>query len=202
MALQSSYTIQEEAEKLLWDGILRNPLHSPNLPSGIEDAAKTISFSGTAFPFIPTNWRFGESISTLKAFQGAMLNVLLKSKYGLPYQNIIVDTYARFFGPHPQMLTSNSDRAQLALMAVVHPLCVIDPEGEKISPLGGGGNLKAYEKYFPNRDVHSNLGVNSTTLIDSATTNIYKLKDGRYYHIHGTLFTTALRYPLTTFQEA
>lgn len=104
MASHNSYIIQEEAEKLLWDGILHNPLHLSNLPSGIEDAAKAVSFSGAAFPFIPTNWRFAESISSLKAFQGTMLNVLLHKKYGVPYQNITVDMYAHFFEQSPHIL--------------------------------------------------------------------------------------------------
>ncbi len=68
-------------------------------------------------------------------------------------------------------------------MTPAHPWCVLDPEGEKISPLAKG-NLTAYEKYFPNRDIHNSLGA-STPLIDTATTNIYKLNDGKYYHIHG-----------------
>lgn len=60
---------------------------------------------------------------------------------------------------------------------------MIDPEGEKISPLAGG--LKAYEKYFPNLDVHRSMDP-STPIIDLATTNIYQLGDGKYYHVHGT----------------
>ncbi len=78
------YNIQEEAEKVFWDGILLNPLHLSSLPDGIEGAAKAILFSGTKSPYIPTNWRFAEGISALKAFQGALLNVLLRNKYGLP----------------------------------------------------------------------------------------------------------------------
>jgi hypothetical protein len=92
MTLFDTYSIQTETAKILWEGVLRNPLHR-NLPNGIEDAARAISFSGSNLPFIPINWRFAESVSALKGFQGAMLNVLLNKKYGIPYQKIHIDTY-------------------------------------------------------------------------------------------------------------
>jgi len=91
MSLLDTYSIQRETETILWDGALRNPLHR-SLPDGIQDAARRIKFSGSKLPFIPINWRFAESVSALKAFEGAMLNVLLHNKYGIPYQNIHIDT--------------------------------------------------------------------------------------------------------------
>jgi hypothetical protein len=91
MSLLDTYSIQQETEKILWESILRNPLHK-SLPDGIEDAARNVSLVGSKFPFIPINWRFAESVSALKAFQGAMLNVLLHKKYGVPYQKVKIDT--------------------------------------------------------------------------------------------------------------
>ncbi|KAF5353210.1 hypothetical protein D9756_007851 [Leucocoprinus leucothites] len=168
MSLLDNYSVQKESEALLWEGILRNPLHR-SLPDGIEDAARTISFSGSRLPYLPVNWRFAESVSALKAFQGAMLNVLLHKKYGLPYQRIHIDT----------------DHALLFLMSPVHPLVVIDPEGEKIPVMLGSGH-PGYEKYFPSLDVHRFFEPGSP-FIDIATTNIYKLGDGRYYHVHASM---------------
>ncbi|KXN81823.1 Succinate--hydroxymethylglutarate CoA-transferase [Leucoagaricus sp. SymC.cos] len=72
-------------------------------------------------------------------------------------------------------------------MSPVHPLCLIDPEGEKITPMPGGTRA-GYQKYFPNCDIHR-LTESTTPFIDTATTNIYKLGDGKYYHVHGTMDT-------------
>ncbi|KXN81474.1 Succinate--hydroxymethylglutarate CoA-transferase [Leucoagaricus sp. SymC.cos] len=72
-------------------------------------------------------------------------------------------------------------------MSPVHPLCLIDPEGEKVSPMPGGTRA-GYEKYFPNCDIHR-LTESTTPFIDTATTNIYKLGDGKYYHVHGSMDT-------------
>ncbi|KXN81477.1 hypothetical protein AN958_04558 [Leucoagaricus sp. SymC.cos] len=167
-SLLDTYSVQDEAKKLLWEGILHNPLHK-FLPDGIEEAARHISFSGLRFPFIPVNWRYAESVSALKAFQGAMLNVLLKKKYGAAYQAIHIDT----------------NHAQLFIMSCFHPLCVIDPEGEKISTRLGGPQA-GYERYFPNCNIHHIMEA-TTPFIDAATTNIYKLGDGKYYHVHGSM---------------
>jgi hypothetical protein len=90
MATQS-YSVPEESQNLLFDALVNNPLHS-STPAEIGEAAKHVSFSGKAFPSIPVNWRFAESISALKGFQGAMLNVLLKKKYSLDYQRIDINT--------------------------------------------------------------------------------------------------------------
>lgn len=87
----AAYSIPSETRRLLIDGILNNKLHS-SLPTDIEDAANSIEFIGTDLPIIPINWRFAESISSLKGFQAAMLNVLVKRKYGVDYQKIIINT--------------------------------------------------------------------------------------------------------------
>jgi len=91
MSLLDTYSIQKEAQTVLWEGTLLNPLHK-SLPGGIQDAARKITFSGSKLPSIPINWRLAESVSALKAFEGAMLNVLLHNKYGIPYQNLHINT--------------------------------------------------------------------------------------------------------------
>jgi hypothetical protein len=64
-------------------------------------------------------------------------------------------------------------------------LNTIDPEGDAItfatanSPKG----KEAYSKYFKNTDLH-NMGGD---IYRAAATNIYKMKDGRYFHLHGSM---------------
>jgi crotonobetainyl-CoA:carnitine CoA-transferase CaiB-like acyl-CoA transferase len=64
-------------------------------------------------------------------------------------------------------------------------LNVIDPGGENLnaalasSPEG----RKAYEKYFKNCDLHNQ----ASSVYRAAATNIYRCKDGRYFHLHGSM---------------
>lgn len=91
------YSVPDEASKVLFDGIINNPLHA-GTPSEVKEAVKHIKYVGSSEPTLPINWRFAESISAIKGFQGSMLNVLLKKKYGLPYQQIIINTYVDHAG--------------------------------------------------------------------------------------------------------
>lgn len=62
-------------------------------------------------------------------------------------------------------------------------LWTIDPDGEKLSAssvLSHEGCLKI-NAIFPNWDRAESQG----SFIKLATTNIYKTKDGRYFHLHG-----------------
>lgn len=93
MSTTPAYSVPQESHALLHDGILSNPLHTPFLPPEIKDAAKSVEFVGSSDPSIPINWRFAESISAIKGFQAAMLNVLLKKKYGVGYQKVTINTY-------------------------------------------------------------------------------------------------------------
>lgn len=86
------YSIPTEAQKVLQKGILENPLTASTLPEGIEEAAKAIRFQGSDQPCIPINWRFAESISALKGLEAAIVNVLLKEKYGIEPQDAVIDT--------------------------------------------------------------------------------------------------------------
>jgi hypothetical protein len=89
----TAYSVPKEAEKLFREGIINNPLISKQLPAELDECSKTIKFVGTDKPSIPINWRFAESISSIKALEGATINLLLKKKYGLEPQEIIIDTY-------------------------------------------------------------------------------------------------------------
>lgn len=87
------YSVPKEAQKLLDNGILKNPLIADTLPDGVAEAASTVRFEGSSKPSIPINWRFAESISALKGLEAALINVLLSRKYGLEAQEAVIDTY-------------------------------------------------------------------------------------------------------------
>jgi hypothetical protein len=64
-------------------------------------------------------------------------------------------------------------------------LWAIDPKGENISA-GDATDADKSEKllkYFPSYDLHRGW----STPHRGSTTNIYKTKDGRFFHLHGEL---------------
>lgn len=64
-------------------------------------------------------------------------------------------------------------------------LNTIDPAGEAINALASSSpqGKKAYEKYFKNCDLHNA----ANSMYRASATNIYKCKDGRYFHLHGSM---------------
>lgn len=88
----STYSVPREARSVLDNGLLKNPLIAPTLPQEIEECAKTIKFRGSDKPSVPINWRFAESVSALKGLEAATVNALLKRKYGLDPQEVVIDT--------------------------------------------------------------------------------------------------------------
>lgn len=64
-------------------------------------------------------------------------------------------------------------------------LNTIDPAGEKINLFAPTSpkTKTAYDKYFKNCDLHDGAG----TLHRTSATNIYRCKDGRYFHLHGSM---------------
>ena len=73
-------------------------------------------------------------------------------------------------------LKQHRDHAQLFIMSLL--LWIIDPDGEKITSYD-----HASEKYFPSYDIHRQ----AATSHRNSVTNIYKTKDGRYFHLHGSM---------------
>lgn len=68
-----------------------------------------------------------------------------------------------------------SDHAQLFIMSVF--MTVLDPLGAKVRI-----NDPGYANFFPDGDkFQAMLG----SPLKAAATNIYKTKDGHFYHIHG-----------------
>lgn len=87
-----SYSIPRETQKLFEDGILRNPSISKTLPLDAFKYASKIKFVGSDAPSIPINWRFAESISSLKGMEAAVLNVILAEKYNVQPQEVVINT--------------------------------------------------------------------------------------------------------------
>ncbi|ESK89134.1 CAIB/BAIF family enzyme [Moniliophthora roreri MCA 2997] len=159
----STYSVPAEAFRLLKDGLIDNPLHS-SAPPEVREVYNLVEYQGSNDPSVPINWRFAESISAIKGSQACMVNVLLKKKYGISPQKVII----------------NTDHACLIFMS--YALSQIDPDGKKITVY----NFEEFNKLFPSqmRDPHYRSPHNS------ACTNIYKTRDGRFYHIHGSLDAT------------
>ena len=57
-----AYSAQREAQDLLINGIIRNPLMK-SLPTELETLSKHVRYEGSSLPSIPINWRFAESIA-------------------------------------------------------------------------------------------------------------------------------------------
>jgi hypothetical protein len=60
-------------------------------------------------------------------------------------------------------------------------LSTIDPKGDPITPADQMEGDPRMLQYFPDCDLHR-LGA---TFHRTSATNIYKTKDGRYFHLHG-----------------
>ncbi|KXT01944.1 hypothetical protein AC578_2565 [Pseudocercospora eumusae] len=171
------YSVPKEAERIFEQEIINNPL-VPELPADVKEAAKLVHFTGNALPSIPINWRFAESAAALKAFEASMLNLLRARKYGAPFSKVDV----------------NTDHASLFVMSPMLAQIV----GQESS--SGGQNVF-------NADALAKVGIQNCDLHRasaspqrSLVTNIYKTKDGRYYHVHGSMnpdpSLTALGQPL------
>ncbi|KAK6954258.1 hypothetical protein Daesc_004225 [Daldinia eschscholtzii] len=168
------YSVPQEAQRVFQDGILNNPLMK-DLPQELRSLSQAVQFEGSAKPNIPINWRFAESISAMKAFEATMLNYLITKKYGVAPSNVRI----------------NTDHASLFIMSPLLARVVKDGSPVQIHPTS-----KEALQWFPSRDLHRSMDSQHRIL----ATNIYKTKDGRFYHIHGSMnpdpTLTALGLPL------
>ena len=159
-----SYSVQEEARSILKSGIFGNLLIAQSLPSETSDYASRIKFIGSPLPSLPINWRFAESASSLKALEACLISTLLKRKYDVS----------------PGSITISTDHAQLFFMSAM--LYTIDPDGKH----GGPARISDRDqitKWFKDCDLHNA----ASSLHRSAATNIYRTKDGKYFHLHGSM---------------
>lgn len=164
------YSVPLAANKVYEEGIISNPLIAKDLPPEAKDKKTKITFTGSRNPSLPVNWRLAEAVSSLKALEATLVDVILQRRYGL----------------EPHQITINTDHASLFIFSTL--LWTIDPVdgGENISPNSLREANKNLFKYFPNCDKHR---MNASTHRNLAT-NIYKCADGRYFQSHGSLNPT------------
>ncbi|KAL6901098.1 putative L-carnitine dehydratase [Trichoderma evansii] len=165
-----AYSVPLAASKVYEEGIISNPLIAKDLPSEVKDQKTKITFTGSKSPSLPVNWRLAEAVSSLKALEAALVDVILQRRHVL----------------EPHQITINTDHASLFIFSTL--LWTIDPGegGENISPNSLREANKNLFKYFPNCDKHR---MNASTYRNLAT-NIYKCADGRYFQSHGSLNPT------------
>ncbi|QDS75630.1 hypothetical protein FKW77_006798 [Venturia effusa] len=163
----SKYSVPAAARSVFEEGILRNPLVAKDLPKDAEELGKKIIFGGNDAPSIPINWRFAESVSALKGMEAVMVLALLRRKYGIDVAEVKID----------------SDHASLFIMSTL--LYAVDPHGANVTAAGAASNSNAdlLEKWFPSYDFHRGW----STPHRASTTNIYKTKDNRFFHLHGSM---------------
>lgn len=87
-----TYSVPSEANRVLHDGILKNPLIQPYLPKGWDQYANKVVFEGSDAPSIPINWRFAESVASLKGYEAVIVNAILAERYGHAPVDIHIDT--------------------------------------------------------------------------------------------------------------
>ncbi|KAH8812475.1 alpha-methylacyl-CoA racemase [Xylogone sp. PMI_703] len=160
------YSVPAGSKNVLVNGILNHPAHK-DLPAECHRYADLIKFVGQDKPRIAINWRFAESVSSLKGLEAILVNILLDRKYSFPAQEITIDT----------------DHAQLFLMSIF--LLQVEPESEDspVKPSESRELNTTHTKYFPSWDLHKQVSSNYR----KSVTNIYKCQDGRFYHLHASL---------------
>ena len=174
---ETTYSVQKAAQQLFEKELLNNPL-IPTLPSEIKEAGRLVTFDGAASPSIPINWRFAESVSALKALEASMLNVLRAKKYDAKMSEVSI----------------NTDHASLFFMSPFLTQVMADGKPKTLNAFNG---KEMVDYGFKNRDLHRA----GSSLHRTLATNIYKTRDGRFYHTHGSLnpepTLTALQLPMS-----
>ena len=160
------YSVPAEATKIFERGIVNNPLHK-SLQEELKSVAYLVKYKGTDFPKVPINWRFCESISALKGLEASLINIFNKKKYGAQPLPVIIDTnHANLFYMSVLLWTIGPRKRQLRAMSIIDPT-----ECQELFSI------------FPDQSFHNNDG----PVYQAACTNIYKTKDGRFFHLHGVL---------------
>lgn len=91
MGAQGNYSVPKEAQRLLQEGILENPLMK-DLPIELRSLSDYVQFEGNDKPSVPINWRFAESISALKGLEAVMVNYLITRKYKTELAKVTINT--------------------------------------------------------------------------------------------------------------
>ncbi|KAI9276484.1 putative L-carnitine dehydratase [Umbelopsis sp. AD052] len=159
------YSVPEASFQVLVDGILNNP--KTKVPEDVKALASNVRFKGTDSPSIPINWRLAESISALKAYEGLSVAALISQKYKTEAPVVTIDTdHAQLSIMSPMVVTYQRTTADK------EPVSLFHPDFRTISA-----------QHFKDMDKYHSIDYPWNSL----ATNIYKTKDERYYHIHGSM---------------
>ena len=162
----ASYSVSEEAKRILNEGIFNNPKISRHLSSGVGEFASRVKITGNDLPSIPINWRLAESVAALQAFEACLIATLVQRKYGVD----VVD--AEINADHASLLM------MCTLMYTVHPGTEHEFKGRFDGP-----HVAKLDALIPNYDFHRHAS--SPHRIN--TSSIYPTKDGKFFHLHGGL---------------
>jgi hypothetical protein len=158
------YSVPNEAQQIYREGILKNPLIAKYLPQEALDFSDSVHFVGSDSPSIPISWRFAESAASLKALEASLISALLKRKYSTAISSA----------------TINTDHAQLFFASTL--VWKLNPDtDQELGP--DHANDSRMSEYIKDYDFHKQ----TSSLHRINATNIYRTKDGRYFHLHGSM---------------
>jgi hypothetical protein len=158
------YSVPEASNQVLINGILNSP--KVKAPEYVKALASKAHFKGSDSPSIPINWRFAESISALKAYEGLSVAALISQKYKIEAPEV----------------TINTDHAQLCVLSPMIASYQRSTDKQPV-PFGHPDFQTITAQHFKNMDMYEAINFPWNAL----ATNIYKTKDERYYHIHGSM---------------
>ncbi|GMM36921.1 hypothetical protein DASC09_042460 [Saccharomycopsis crataegensis] len=151
------YSLKAESQKI-FDKLVSDPVLQ--FPPEIQSLAKEIEFisnTGIDTPIIPTSLKLTESSSAIWATVATWVNALIIDRYGADAK---------------QTMKVDVDKATLNLVSVA--LITF-----------GGKNFKDPEIYP--RALIYDRGLTLTEDWRALTTNIYHTKDGKFFHLHGSM---------------
>ncbi|OMP88531.1 Formyl-coenzyme A transferase [Diplodia seriata] len=153
-----NYSVQAEATRILHERLLNDA--SLGLPQSFADAARKVRIVGDdPKPFVPTPCKMTESAAALTALVAAAASAVAADRYGIDYQDVEVDT----------------DLATLFLESVLLPTVATTPPTPFLSH-------PVLQSAFAAGDLHQ-----TSKPIHQEATNVYRTRDGRWYHLHGSM---------------
>lgn len=133
-------------------------LNDPRLaiPDAVKEAAKKVSFDGTAVPFLCVPSKFAEAIAAVKGLEAAFAGAIAQQRFNVDAGQVVIDT----------------DHAALFVFSAFS------------TTLNGKPSLdRAASAHLRDTDIHDS----GKHRYRQMATNIYKTKDGRYFHLHGSM---------------
>jgi len=144
-------------------------LDETSLPSDITSLVSRTTFTNESPPILPCPFRQLEAAAALKAIEAAVANTLGKLRYGYE-QDVTIDLQ------HATLFLFSTYLATVDGMGKQHP--------------GIRAKLKSTSQRGQRLIVDTDLLDAQSVLYRRMSANMYKTKEGKYYHIHGSLEAT------------